>query len=170
MKINPEDIRVGNKVQVIKTTALGKRKSRRIGEVVEIVKGCVLPYKVRFKDGTEDFYVANELHQDTKMRFGKNYFTKRHSKVRLSNMNSSDCVRLIAKKDTIVARQIRGKEKQVKKTIREQNAIEGQIAFCLPDGIHAWVFITNDIVPCDYWAVKIEDFNWEIYVPVNTRK
>ena len=94
--------------------------------------------------------------------------------VKLDDLAKRDSVRLFAKRDTKVSRFDRAKDKTIIRTIHAGTMILGSFSMpphdkCEHAVLHVEeVFGGNDRLPMDYYWVVPPDFDWEVYVPVET--
>jgi hypothetical protein len=98
-------------------------------------------------------------------------------KIRVSDLAKRDEVRLFAKRDTQVQRILYGKngkeDKIIRRKVHEGTMIMGSFSMPTKDGV-AVVFVQSAVggntkLAMDYYWLKAEDFDWEVYVPVETK-
>jgi hypothetical protein len=93
-------------------------------------------------------------------------------KIKVSELAKRDGVRLLAKRDTQVERILykKNENKIIRRRIYEGTNIEGSFSMPTKDGTVVVfvqrVFGGNDKLPMDYYWLKADDFEWEVYVPV----
>jgi hypothetical protein len=95
-------------------------------------------------------------------------------KIKVSELAKRDGVRLFAKRDTQVQRVVYGKngaeDKIIRRKVHEGTSVEGSFSMPTKDGVVV-VFVQrvvggNDRLALDYYWLKADDFDWEVYVPV----
>ena len=98
---------------------------------------------------------------------------RRPRRINFSTLCKSQWVRLSAIRPTTISRRYR--DRVVERKLDTGDGLDGQFAFPLEENVYAWVYVYDGFakrrkIPMDYWAVKIEDFEWEAALKVNLKK